>query len=388
MEESLWNPGLPGRNMRRCRLVMLTAGALLASGCASSATTPPSLGRCAGPTAEKSSSQSASPISKATIVTIARLPELAQPAGIAVDPAGNVYFAEAGDKYRVLKVTPAGVIVPVAGSGAEGDSGDGGPATLAQFRQPWGLALDGASNLFIADIRAHVIRKVTPAGTISTVAGIGEMGYSGDGGKATAASLNEPAGVAVDHAGNVYIADAGNHRIRKVALNGTISTVAGTGQPGYSGDGGRATSARLNFPGDVAVDDAGCLYIVDSGNHRIRVVIQNGTINTVVGNGQAGFSGDGGPATRAQLDTATGVAVDNRGTLYFTDYGMGGRIREVTPGGIISTVAGSDHEGYAGDGGQAIAAWLDQPLRVAVDSTGNLYVSDLNNDRIRKVSAG
>lgn len=374
--------------MRRCRLVILAAGALLASGCASSATTPPPVGSCAGPTAEKSPTPSALPISKATITTIARLPELAQPAGIAVDLAGNVYFAEAGGKYRVLKVTPAGVIAPVAGSGEEGDSGDGGPATSAQFRQPWGLALDGASNLFITDIRSHLIRKVTAAGTISAFAGTGEMGYSGDGGKATEAALNEPAGVAVDHAGNVYIADAANHRIRRVAPNGTISTIAGSGQPGYSGDGGPATSARLNLPADVALDQAGCLYIVDSGNHRIRVVTQSGAISTVVGNGQAGFSGDGGPATRAQLDTATGVAVDNRGNLYFTDYGMGGRVREVTPAGIIRTVAGSDNEGYSGDGGPATSAWLDQPLRVAVDGTGNLYISDLNNDRIRKVSAG
>lgn len=319
------------RVMRRWGVAMLAASTLLASACASSTTTPASPRRCAGPTAEKTTA-SATPISKGTITTMARLPQLAQPAGIAVDPAGNVYFAEAGVTYRVLKVTPAGVIVPVAGSGEEGDSGDGGPATSARLRQPWGLALDSASNLFIADIRSHVIRKVTP--------------------------------------------------------DGTISTVAGTGNAGYSGDGGPATSAQLNLPGDVALDQTGCLYIVDLGNRRVRVVTQSGTINTVAGNGQGGFSGNGVPATLAQLDTPAGIAIDNKGNLYITDYGRGARIRQVTPGGIISTVAGTDHEGYAGDGGPAISAWLDQPLRVAVDSAGNLYISDTNNDRIRKVSAG
>jgi NHL repeat-containing protein len=319
---------------------------------------------------------------------MARLPQFAQPAGIAVDPAGNVYFAEAGVTYRVLKVTPAGVIAPVAGSGEEGDSGDGGPATSARLRQPWGLALDSASNVFIADIRSHVIRKVTPDGTISTVAGTGNAGYSGDSGPATAAALNEPVGIALDHAGYLYIADGANNRIRKVAPNGIISTVAGTGNAGYSGDGGPATSAQLNLPGDVALDQTGCLYIVDLGNRRVRVVTQSGTINTVAGNGQGGFSGNGVPATLAQLDTPAGIAIDNKGNLYITDYGRGARIRQVTPGGIISTVAGTDHEGYAGDGGPAISAWLDQPLRVAVDSAGNLYISDTNNDRIRKVSAG
>ena len=229
-----------------------------------------------------------------------------------VDAAGNLFIAD-GSNNRIRKVDPAGTISTVAGTGVGGGfgfSGDGGPATGAQLNAPFGVFVDAAGNLFIADVGNHRIRKVDPAGTISTVAGTGVggfSGFSGDGGPATEAQLHFPAGVFVDAAGNLFIADASNHRIRKMDPAGTISTVAGTGVEGFSGDGGPATEAQLHFPAGVFVDAAGNLFIADASNHRIRKVDPAGTISTVAGTGTAGFSGDGGPATGAQLNGPSGV---------------------------------------------------------------------------------
>ena len=218
-------------------------------------------------------------------------------------------------------------------------------------------------------------------GIITTVAGDGPQGDSGDGGQATSAQLSNPSGVAVDAAGNLYIADSGNHRIRKVAANGIITTVAGNGSYGYSGDGGRATSAQLAAPWGVAVDAAGNLYIADTNNGVIRKVAASGIITTVAGNGSHGYSGDGGPATSAQLNSPSGVAVDAAGNLYIADYGNY-RIRKVATNGIITTVAGN-YYGYSGDGGPATSAQLTFPWGLTVDATGNLYVADLSNNAIR-----
>jgi hypothetical protein len=257
-----------------------------------------------------------------------------------VDAAGNLYIADSGNN-RIRKVTPGGVISTVAGNGAGGCSGDGGPATSAQL-VPWGIAVDAVRNLYIADYGAghNRVRKVTPGGVISTVAGNGTYGSSGDGGPATSAQLQSPSGVAVDAAGNLYFAEYHGCRIRKVTPGGVISTVAGNGAGGFSGDGGPATSARLDRPSGVAVDAAGNLYFADTNNHRIRKVTPGGVISTVAGNGAAGFSGDGGPATSAQLYDPRGVAMDAAGNLYIADYGND-RIRKITPGGAISTVAGN-----------------------------------------------
>jgi uncharacterized protein (TIGR03437 family) len=239
--------------------------------------------------------------------------------------------------------------------------------------------------LYIVDGGNSCIRKVATNGIITTVAGNGSYGYSGDGGPATSAQLYNPLGVAVDAAGNLYIADSANSRIRKVATNGIITTGAGSGSIGYSGDAGPATSAQLRGPSGVAVDAAGNLYIADAGNSRIRKVATNGIITTVAGNGSPGYSGDGGPATRAQLYLPLGVAVDAAGNLYIitdSDYYVS-RIRKVATNGIITTIAGNGSPGYSGDGGPATSAQLDDTSGVAVDATGNVYVAVTGNNAIR-----
>ena len=304
------------------------------------------------------------------------------PMGVAVDAAGNLYIADYYN-YRIRKVSPSGIISTAAGNGAYGFSGDGGPATSAALYDPSGVAADAAGNLYIADTFNQRIRKVSPSGIISTVAGWG-MGV--DGSPATSAWLGIPSGVAVDAAGNLYIADSSDNRIRKVNPSGIISTVAGIVARGFSGDGGPATSAALNAPNGVAVDGAGNLYIADTDNHRIRRVSPSGIITTVAGNGTKGFSGDGGPATSAALDQPKGVAVDASGNLYIPDTNNS-RIRKVSPSGMISTVAGNGTQPFRGDGGPATAASLYLPCGVAVDAAGNLYIADTNNDRIRKVLA-
>ena len=312
---------------------------------------------------------------------------LNKPSGVAVDPAGNLYIADRGNQ-RIRKVSADGTISTYAGTGTVGFAGDGGPATAAQLNEPVGVALDPAGNLYIAERENHRIRKVTPGGVISTYAGTGTQGFSGDGGPATGAQLLGPGGVALDPAGNFYIADRNNDRIRRVSTDGTIATYAGSGSLGFSGDGGPATAARLNMSlGGVALDSAGNLYIADLLNERIRKVSPVGTISTYAGNGGYGFWGDGGPATAAQLSLPHGVALDSAGNLYIAD-SNNHRIRKVTPGGTISTYAGTGTEGFSGDGGPATAAHLDRPDGVALDSAGNLYIADLGNSRIRKVTPG
>ena len=302
------------------------------------------------------------------------------PGGVAVDGAGSVYIADIGN-YRVRKVDTSGTITTVAGTGELGFSGDGGPATEAQFHFPGAVALDGAGNVYISDYNDHRIRKVDAMGTITTIAGTGVRGFSGDGGPATEAQLNLPFGVAVDGTGNLYVADRVNHRVRKVDAMGTITTIAGTGDRGFSGDGGPATEAQINRPFGVAVDGAGNLYIVDDGNLRVRKVDTTGTITTVAGTGEYGFSGDGGPATEAQI-SPSGVAVDGADNLYIVD-GSGSRIRKIDSTGTITTIAGTGERGFGGDGGPATEAQLSSSGYVAVDRAGNLYISDTSNDRVR-----
>jgi sugar lactone lactonase YvrE len=309
---------------------------------------------------------------------------LAGPDGVAVDNAGNLYIADLAN-YRIRRVSPAGMISTVAGNGAKGFSGDGGPATSASLAGPEGVAVDAAGNLYIADPSNYCVRKVSPSGIITAVAGNGVSGFSGDGGPATSAALAYPMGVAVDAAGDLYIADASNNRVRQVSPSGTISTVAGNGAYKFAGDGGPATSASLYFPSAVAVDTAGSLLIADHANNRIRKVSPPGTITTVAGNGAVGFSGDGGPATSASLSYPAGMAVDASGNLYIADAGNN-RIRRVSPDGIISTVAGNGVAGFSGDGGPATGASLNSPMGVAVDSAGSLYLADYMNNRVRKVS--
>ncbi len=302
-------------------------------------------------------------------------------AAMAVDTVGNLYFADGNTVLRLDIST--GMLSLVAGNGTAGYSGDGGLATAAQLNDPRGVAVDAAGNVYVASFADHVIRKVS-GGVISTIAGNGSAGYSGDGGLATGAALNGPYGIAVDTSGNVFIADSGNSRVREIS-GGVISTVAGTGLPGFSGDGAAATSAQLLAPDSVAVDGAGNLFIGDYFGNRIRKV-SGGSISTVAGTGLAGFSGDGGAASSAQVNTPFGVAVDAAGNLYIADY-FNNRIRAVS-GGVISTVAGSGAGGFGGDKGLASKAQIRGPLAIAVDGAGNVYFADSGNNRIRRIAGG
>ncbi len=308
------------------------------------------------------------------------------PAVVAVttDTLGNVYFA-AGDS--VYMFDPAGTLTRAAGSGSAGYSGDGGAATAAQLAKPMGLAVDPAGNLYIADTNNSVVRKVATTGIITTVAGTGSAGYSGDGGRAATAELNRPRGVAVDAAGILYIADTESCVIRQVATDGTISTIAGNNTCGQSGDGGPATIAELSRPWGLALDSAGNLYSANGGSNTVRKVTPAGIITTVAGNGTSGFSGDSGQAVNAQLSSPQGVAVDTTGNLYIADYDNE-RIRKVATNGTISTVAGNGTTGSSGDGGSATSATFNGAYSVAVDGASNPYIADWLNYRIRKVAHG
>ncbi|MGH9785484.1 MAG: BACON domain-containing protein, partial [Terriglobia bacterium] len=303
---------------------------------------------------------------------------------IAADPAGNLYAVDYAN-HLVVKMTPGGILTVIAGNGLLGFSGDGGPATSASLNNPRGVALDGDGNLYIADHGNHRIRKVTPAGIIVTFAGDGVPRYAGDGGPAVNASLNWPFNVAFDAAGNLHVAEPQNQRVRKISAAGIITTVAGNGTPGFSGDGGPAVNASLSAPYAVAFDNAGNLYIADGENDRIRKVTPQGIIQTVAGS-QRGFGGDGGPAASARLNEPRGVAVDSNNNVYIADR-MNHRIRRISPDGIISTVAGSSSSGFSGDGGPANAATLLNPEGLGIDAGGTLYIGDSQNYRIRRVNA-
>jgi hypothetical protein len=318
--------------------------------------------------------------------------ELNYPFSGAVDAAGNLYIADSGNN-RIRKVTAStGIITTIAGTGTAGYVADGVVATSAELNDPSSVAVDAAGNIFIGDSVNYRIRKVTAStGIITTVAGNGVNGYTGDGGAATNADLRGPAEVAVDAAGNLYFAD-GAWTVRKVtASTGIITTVAGNGVDGYTGDGGAATSAEMYYVMGVAVDAAGNLYIADTSNNRIRkVTASTGIITTVAGNGVNGYTGDGGAATSAELQFPYKVAVDADGNLYIA---TSNAIRKVTSGtGIITTVAGTGTAGYSGDGGTATNAKLNYPgvmyqdyAGVALDPWGNIYIADTLNNRIRVV---
>jgi len=305
--------------------------------------------------------------------------------GVAVDSSGNIYFPSP-TLNAVFKADPTGVVTRIAGTGVPGQSGDGGPALSAQLNTPNGVAVDSLGNLYIADSNNERIVKVNTSGVITTVAGDGNCCFGGDGGPAPIAQLDGPTGVAVDSAGNLYIADTYNQRIREVSAAGIITTLAGNGTGGYSGDGAAATAAELYYPYGVAVDTAGNLYIADSSNYRVRMVSTSGTITTVAGNGTCCYSGDGSAATKAQLDGPAAVAVDAAGDLYIADR-YNERIRKVAASGNITTVAGYGGYGYSGDGGPATSAEFRYPEGVAVDASGDLYIADSGNARIRVVSA-
>ena len=369
--------------------------------------------------------------------------QIGPPYSVALDPSGNLYI---GDGFGIQRVS-SGIITKVVGVVLEQPpflgivcefAGDGGPAISASVCFPRAMAFDAPGNLYIADQFNERIRKVSTDGTISTIAGQ-HLGFSGDGGLAVAASLYNPYGVAADTSGNIFIADTENNRIRKITPDGLINTVAGTGSTVFAGDGGPSTSAEIYAPFGVALDSGGNLYIADTGNYRVRKVTSDGIVTTVAGNGTQGFSGDGGPATAAELEGPSGVALDKSGNLYISDAGA---VRKVTPGGTIQTiigqgglvcstpstalcirshgvtvdtlgnlyvaadsqvlkmtpdgtvtrVAGTGTPGFCGEGGPcgdsgpATSAHLDIPWGVAVDAAGNLYISDWGSVRIHKVT--
>ncbi|MEO6817931.1 MAG: Ig-like domain repeat protein [Edaphobacter sp.] len=316
-----------------------------------------------------------------------RLQRRAWSGRLAILAAASVFTISAAHAQGILSVTPARTVKTGVGTGVFGNSGNGGQATGATLADPSAVAFDSAGNLYLADAQNHVIREVTKAGVISIFAGTGAEGYGGDGAAATAAYLDTPTGVAVDNVGNVYIADSHNQRIRMVK-NGTITTIAGTGTPGFSGDAGPATAAQLFLPSAVAVDTTGSIYIADTNNQRIRKITRT-TITTIAGDGEELFAGDGAAATSAVLDLPTGVAVDAIGNVYIADR-HNQRIRKVTPSGTISTIAGSGLSSFsgafAGDGASATAAALAKPSGVSVDTAGNVYIADTGNQRIRQIS--
>ncbi len=319
---------------------------------------------------------------------------LVGPERIAFDQNGSVYFSDSDaladvSSHRVFRIDSMGRLRLVAGNGQEGFSGDGGPATQASLNFPAGIAFDRQGNLYIADSENHVVRRVSPSGQITRVAGQGgQKGFAGDGGAATSARLSSPGDVALDGSGNLYIADLGNNRIRRVDSNGRISTVAGNGSENSSGNGGPATQAGLGAPTAVAVDGAGNIFINEFVASRVRVVNGvTGIISNFAGTGETTSSGDGGPAFAAALGFPSSVVEDAEGNLFIADQ-LGNRIRRVDKASsVITTVAGNGSFAFSGDGGPATAAALFTPRDVAIDFQGNLLIADTLNNRIRRVDA-
>jgi len=297
---------------------------------------------------------------------------LVRPLAVAIGPTGNVYIAEGN---RIREVNRDGRLTTLAGTGAAGDSGDGGPATQAQLNMPQGLAVDSAGTVYIADTLNNRVRRVNSDGTITTVAGVGEAGYTGDGKPGPEAKLNFPTGLAIGFGDTLFIADTGNNVIRQLGADGAISTVAGTGEAGYRGDSGRAVDAVLHAPAGLAFDGEGNLYIADTLNQRVRRIDVTGQIETVAGTGDPGYLGDGHPAIYAELNLATnpfegigqGLAVDSRGVVFIAD-ALNRRVRRLDIKGVISTVA-----------------QMRMPLGLAVDEQGAVYVADAEDNRVSRL---
>ena len=307
---------------------------------------------------------------------------LNRPGGVAVGPDGAVYVSDTMGQ-RIRRITDDGTMTLVAGGG-DNFQGAGVPATEVTLNFPRGIAVAADGTLYFADRYHAVVRKVTPDGRITTVAGDGQAEYRGDGGPALQASVNEPLGVALAADGTLFIADLGNHVVRRVDPAGLISTFAGNGQDGSAGDGGPARSASLRGPADVAVARDGTVYIADWSDHKVRAVTPGGTISTVAGTGTAGYTGEGGPASTAALSAPQGVAVADDGTLLIADT-QNNRIRRVGTAQVITPVAGDGVPRFAGDGGPSVSASLRAPEDVTVAPGGEIYIADTGNHRVRKI---
>lgn len=310
---------------------------------------------------------------------------IAGPIGIAIDGAGNIYIGDKGNN-RIRKVNSSGIISTIAGTGAPGYLGDGAAATAALINQPYGVAVDNAGNVYFADGNNNCIRKINTTGVIFTIAGIGgSHGYNGDNIAATTALLYAPCGITVDSTGNILFTDGENNRIRKINTSGIITTIAGTGTAGNMGDNGQATAAEINTPYSILLDAAGNLYIGEQYGGRVRKISSTGIITTFAGTGTAGAIGDNGPATAAEITHAEGLAMDAGGNLYISDE-YNERIRKVNASGTITTYAGDGIGDYNGDDIVASAAQLD-PAGLALDAIGNLYIADFGNHRIRRITS-
>ena len=303
--------------------------------------------------------------------------------GITLDKKGNMYIAMR-EHNIISRIDTKGMMTRYAGSGESGFSGDGGPAIKANFKTPAGLAFDPQGNLYIADRENHRVRKLDTSGNISTFAGIGKAGFSGDGGPAVRAKLNLPSGLATDEKGNLFISDRSNDRIRVVNKKGVIRTYAGSGIAGFQGDAGPVLKAQLDKPFGIALDEAENLYIADRNNNRVRKVSPEGIITTVAGDGGFFFMGDNGPAYGASIAGPTGVAVDKKGNIYIADRNNN-RIRLVDKLGMIRTVAGTGQQDYNGDLETARETNLYLPFGLTVDSNDNLLVIDRSHYRIRRI---
>lgn len=310
--------------------------------------------------------------------------QLRFPAGLAMDAQNRLYVADAlNNRIRRLE---NGILTTFAGSGTYGFAGDGGSAINAQFRNPTALSVSNDGSILVADYGNHRIRKIDPNGLISTLAGTGEFGFSGDNGSANVAQLNFPQGVAIDRTGNVYIADTNNHRIRRGETSGRITTFAGIGTAGFAGDGDFAALSQLNQPTSVRINSVGEIFIADSGNHRIRKIDASGIIRTVAGSGNSGFAGDNSLAINALLNYPRGISFDHDGNVYFAD-SNNHRIRKVDLNNKISTLAGNGSAGFAGDGNTALSVLFNNPSDILIDNSGNLFVADYANQRVRRIDA-
>lgn len=309
--------------------------------------------------------------------------ELYLPSAVALDSAGDLYIADTGTN-RIRQVSPSGAITTVAGTGLAAPGGEATAAVTTPLMTPTSVAVDQFGNLLIVETGAHRVRQVAADGRIRTIVGTGTAGLGPDLLPPTETQLSAPRGICLDRSGNLYVADTGNHRVLLVPAQGLVTTVAGNGAQGMAGDGGPAPLAELNQPAACALDSAGDLYIADTYNHRIRKIDTTGTITTVAGNGSAGESGDEGPAQATSLNTPRGVAVDDNGNIYISDSGNN-CIRQVTPDGIVHLIGGAGAAGFSGDGGPALSAWLNSPGSILLDGSGDLYFADTGNNRVREL---